>query len=63
MAERFEYKAVSYDRVNRVQGETEIEGVAKLLNANGTQGWELDRFDDSSDGQYRWLWLKRRISN
>lgn len=63
MPERFEYKAVSYDRINRPQGETEVEGVEKLLNSNGSQGWELDRFEGPADQQYRWLWLKRRVSN
>jgi Domain of unknown function (DUF4177) len=56
----YEYKAVPYDLQNRVQGETEIQGILKLLNANGAQGWELDRFLDSPDGRYRNLILKRR---
>jgi len=59
---RIEYKAVQYDRVNRAQNETEVQGVEKLLNVNGAQGWELDRFDDSADGRYRILWLKRSVS-
>jgi hypothetical protein len=59
MRDRIEYRVVSYDRVNRPGGESEVEGTVKLLNANGTQGWELDHFEDT-EGPYRLLWLKRR---
>jgi hypothetical protein len=61
MSDRFEYRVVSYDRANRPGGESEVEGVVRLLNANGAQGWELDRFEDSENDQYRMLWLKRRV--
>ena len=42
--------------------ETEVEAIAKLLNANGSQGWELDRLEDSAHRQYRSFWLKRRVT-
>ncbi len=60
MTPKFEYRLVTNDRKHHQEGETEAEGVLKLLNANGSQGWELDRFDDSPDKQYRWIWMKRQ---
>lgn len=58
----YEYKFVSYDRVNQVAGETEEEGVVRLLNANQAQGWELERTEDSEPhGEFRLLWLRRQM--
>lgn len=61
MSERLEYRAVVFDRKNRAQDETETEGVLKILNANGSQGWDLVKFDSSSNGETLVLWMKRRI--
>lgn len=62
MPTAFEYKFVSYDRANPIAGETEEEGVVRLLDVNRSQGWELDRFEDSEpDGQFRLIWLRRPV--
>jgi hypothetical protein len=62
MSDKFEYRVVNYRTVNRPQNETVAEGVEKLLNNNGLNGWELVQFEDDAEG-VRWLWLKRRFSN
>lgn len=59
MTQAFEYRTAVYDRANKPENETEAEGVLKLLNANGSQGWELVQFEDSTDGKSRTLWFKR----
>lgn len=63
MISKFEYRLVAYDRSAKIEGETEVDGVLKLLNANGSQGYELDRFEDSPDNRYRWIWMKRKIND
>jgi len=55
----FEYKFVDYDAENRTSGETVPDGVVKLLNANGAEGWELFKYEEVGD--FVRLWLKRRI--
>jgi hypothetical protein len=56
-----EYKIVEWDP-NTLWGKTRAESVVELLNANAAEGWELDRFEDLSDGK-RLFYLKRAKSN
>lgn len=62
MADRFEYRVVTYDTVNHPVNETVAQGVSNLLNANGREGWELMYYEDDVN-HIRYFWMKRRTSN
>ena len=54
-----QYKIVRFDRVRLPDGQSELEGVEQLLNANAGIGWDLQLFHDSADGQFRDFYFRR----
>lgn len=59
----YQYRIITLDTRYVLDGQSEQQEVQRLLNANGSEGWELDRFEfeGTDNNKVRIFYFKKVI--